>query len=619
MHRISGPRGTSAPTRTSRTDCRVFLVVEELEGRIAPAVLTPVQVRHAYGFDQITFTGPSGQAIRGDGNGQTIAIVSAYNNARIASDLDTFDRAFSINGTQTLYAQYGAASKFLTVANPQGTPLNDTSGLWTLETALDVEWAHAIAPGSRILLVQARSSSFYDLMGAVAYARKQPGVVVVSMSWGAKEFAGQTSYDGYFTTPAGHWGGSDGLGGARLTGGVTFVAASGDAGAPALWPATSANVLAVGGTTLGVDAYGNYLRETTWVGSGGGYSKQVREPAYQLSYQKSGWRTTPDVAYNADPSSSVYVYSSYKIKGYSGWFGVGGTSAGAPQWAALVAIADQGRALAGKGSLDGPTQTLPALYAFAAADFHDILSGSNGYQAAAGYDLATGRGSPFANRVVKDLVATNIKTAAPKTTSTTLPKVSASVLAQTFFVFTGSPGPGRFMPSEAREVDGHDTAFLILRHLQTDGIPVSEQRQFLPTAPGQALVSDGPVGLEPRKSMAWNTPGGRAENGSEVAPFPTILPVAPAPALPENASAAFWASQVAVPPFQALDACFAEAARRDDLARVDASTPVGALRPHDRPPAATMSLLGLAFVLTGSGSHVGREAERRGAKPWPTQ
>jgi subtilase family serine protease len=202
---------------------KIRLHVERLEDRATPAALTPTQVRHAYGFDQITFNTPAG-TVPGDGRGETIAIVDAYNDPFIANDVNTFDSRYSINGSQSLYTQYGAASSFLSVVAATGTP--NSSG-WAGEIALDVEWAHAIAPGAKILLVEARSSSFSDLMSAVNYARSQPGVVTVSMSWGASEFSGETSssYQSYFTTPAGHTG-------------ITFVGASGDSGAPAIWPAS---------------------------------------------------------------------------------------------------------------------------------------------------------------------------------------------------------------------------------------------------------------------------------------------------------------------------------------------------------------------------------------------
>src|SRR5262245_52722650 len=124
-------RSEAARPRPARCGIRyVRLEVEELESRTVPSVLTPVQVRHAYGFDQVRFS-VNGQSIVGDGSGQTIAIVNAYNNTRIFSDLDTFDRAFSITPGQTLYQQYGPAGRFLTQVNPQGTPRTDNSGgLW---------------------------------------------------------------------------------------------------------------------------------------------------------------------------------------------------------------------------------------------------------------------------------------------------------------------------------------------------------------------------------------------------------------------------------------------------------------------------------------------------------
>ncbi len=383
---MKSPR-TVAPHRP-----RAVLRLEALEARDTPAALTPAQVRHAYGFDQIRFG-----SVAGDGTGQTIAIVDAYNDPYVLSDLDTFDRRYSINGSQTLYQQYGAASSFLTVARLNNAR-NDAG--WAGEIALDVEWAHAIAPGAKILLVEARSSSLSDLLAAVNYARNQPGVTTVSMSWGSNEFRGETSatYQAYFGTPAGHTG-------------VTFVGASGDSGAPAIWPSVSTNVLSVGGTRLAVDASGNYVGETAWRFSGGGPSAYFTRPGYQAG--ANGYagtrRGSPDVAYDADPNTGFSVYNTYD----GGWEQVGGTSAGAPQWAALVAIANQGLALNGVGSLDGPTQALPLIYSLSSADFHDITSGSNGYSASGGYDLATGRGSPRANLVVQDLITGDIAAVRP--------------------------------------------------------------------------------------------------------------------------------------------------------------------------------------------------------------
>jgi subtilase family serine protease len=366
---------------------RIILRVEQLEARATPATLTPAQVSHAYGFDAVRFV-VGNNTYRADGTGQTIAIVDAYRAPNIFSDVDVFDRTYRATNRSesSLYNQYGPANSFLTVATPQGTP--SISSGWSQEIALDVEWAHAIAPGAKILLVEAKSSSMTDLLNAVDYARNYPGVSAVSMSWGSTEFSTETNSDGRFTTPAGHVG-------------VTFVGASGDNGAPAIWPAVSQNVLAVGGTTLQTDGSGNVLGETAWSGSGGGTSRYVALPTYQTSVVGGSRRGAPDVSYNANPSTGFSVYVTGGIN--TGWYTIGGTSAGTPQWAALVAIANQGRTLFGKSGLSGP-DTLAAIYSMSSSNFRDITSGSNGYAATAGYDLATGRGSPLAFPVIRDLV-----------------------------------------------------------------------------------------------------------------------------------------------------------------------------------------------------------------------
>jgi subtilase family serine protease len=342
-----------------------------------PGGLSPQQVSQAYGFNQITFDNGT---IRGDGSGQTIAIVDAYNQPNIASDLQTFDATYGLP----------APPNFVVVNENGGGSLPAANQSWGLEESLDVEWAHAMAPGANILLVEANSASYSNLMVAVNYARNQPGVSVVSMSWGSGEFSAESYYNSYFTTPAGHQG-------------VTFIASSGDNGAVE-FPSTSPNVLAVGGTQLTTDGAGNYIGEVAWNDSGGGISTAEAQPSYQKGVvtQTSAYRAVPDVAYNASSASAYAIYDTY---GYNGWLEAYGTSAGAPQWAALIALADQGRALAGEGSLDGGSQTLPTLYQLPQTDFHDITSGSNGhYSASPGYDLITGRGSPIADRIVAGLV-----------------------------------------------------------------------------------------------------------------------------------------------------------------------------------------------------------------------
>jgi hypothetical protein len=379
----------------------------------APVGLTPTQIRHAYGFDQIV-TG----SVQGDGTGQTIAIIDAYDTPTITSDLHNFDVAWGIPDPPSFkrVAQDGSTNYPFTDPAGPGNP----NGTWEMETSLDVEWAHALAPGASILLVEANDASNGNLMSAaVGYARGQPGVSVISMSFGQNDFSGETSYDSLFTTPSGHTG-------------ITFLAATGDNGQPSGYPAYSPNVVAVGGTTLNVDGSGNIISETGWSGSGGGVSTLEPQPSYQNPTTNSfsnTHRANPDVAFDADPNTGVPVYDSWDFTASTPWEQFGGTSFSTPSWGALIAIADQGRVAAGLTSLDGPSQTLPNLYSVSANDFSDITSGSNGFSAGVGYDLVTGRGSPKAALLVNDLVgAYTVASSTPANgTTVSTPPVDFSV------------------------------------------------------------------------------------------------------------------------------------------------------------------------------------------------
>jgi subtilase family serine protease len=360
-------------------------ILERLEHRCLTASLTASQVRAAYGLDAITFTTRSGATVTGDGRGETIALIEAYHSPHLVSDLHTFDRAF------------GLPDPALSVVNLAG---RTTNAGWALEEALDVEWAHAIAPGARILVIEAPSQARQAFVAAIDRARRAPRVVAVSMSWGFGET--RTESSAHFKTPAGH-------------GGVTFVAASGDDGplSGPEWPAVSPNVLAVGGTTLVLDSAGHYVFETAWNESSGGDSQFFGEPSFQASVQSSGKRRTPDVAFDANPQTGVAVYETAPHSNQGSWQRIGGTSLGTPAWAAIIAIVDQGRALAGNPSLDGATQTLPALYALPSTDFHQIGSPFGGdNRIAAELSVTTGLGSPIGPLLVSDLVASFPRSAA---------------------------------------------------------------------------------------------------------------------------------------------------------------------------------------------------------------
>ena len=369
---------------------------ERLEDRGLLSMLTPAQVRQAYGMNAVEFTA-GGQSIPGTGAGETIAIIGAYHNPFVTSELAAFD------------ATYGLSNPALAQVDLAGARTN--SG-WAGEEALDVEYSHVMAPGASIIVVEAASADTSDLMNAVNVARNIPGVSVVTMSWGGGEFRGQIFYDQFFTTPPGH-------------NGVTFVTASGDYGSKygADWPTSSPNVVGVGGTSLWVNAAGNTVLETGWSGSGGGFSVLEPEPAYQKAVQRRGRRSTPDVAMVADPNTGVPVFMLDPVSGEPSWGVFGGTSLSAQLFGGVIAVANQGRALAGLGTLDGPTQTLPLLYSVSSADFRQINSGSNGHRATAGYNLVTGRGTPIGPLLVSDLSNPNTKiplkaTATPTKTRT---------------------------------------------------------------------------------------------------------------------------------------------------------------------------------------------------------
>lgn len=347
---------------------------------------TPAQLQAAYGFNRISIA--SGI----NGTGQTIAIVDAYNAPTIRTDLQAFDRAYGLPDPPSLTVMSQTGS---TTALPPNDPSPNRQNDWEVEEALDVEWAHALAPGAKIVLVEANSANDSDLMAAVRTAASLPGVSVVSMSWGGSEDSSELTEDSVFKTPVGHQG-------------VTFLASTGDSGQPGGFPAYSPNVVAVGGTTLNVGATGNYLSETAWADSGGGISRYESQPSYQhgVVTQSTTRRTIPDISFVADPNTGVGVYDSFSFGTATPWEQIGGTSLSAPAWAALVSIVNQQRVQNGLTTLDGSRQLLPMLYQLDQTNpsvFHDITSGNNGFAAGRGYDLVTGLGSPVVNLLVPAL------------------------------------------------------------------------------------------------------------------------------------------------------------------------------------------------------------------------
>jgi hypothetical protein len=296
-----------------------------------PLSLDPAMVDAGYEFNQVGFTAPDGSEVQGNGAGTTIAIVDAFGSPTIVNDLETFDSHWGISNND-------ASGNFCLTVQPLGganvTPgAVATNGDWAAETALDVEWAHAVAPGAHILLVEAPDDSMIHLLDSVVYAANQPGVVDVSMSWGddVSNMTEPALLDGFLVSPSGH------LDSNGATGGVTFLAASGDDGQVS-YPAASENVLSVGGLSVGVGLNGQIQTIGAWnntFGSSGG-GANIYAPSWQEPY----------VALTADPLAGVWTYNSTPgtAPGSSapGWQVVGGTSFACAAWAGLVSIIDQG-------------------------------------------------------------------------------------------------------------------------------------------------------------------------------------------------------------------------------------------------------------------------------------
>ena len=363
----------------------------------------PDQLRAAYGVQPLLNAGDTGA-------GKTIIIIDAYGSPTLATDVANFNAVWGLPATNlSVYTPFGIAP----------TDPDNATG-WSGETTLDVEWAHAIAPGAAIALVIAKSNNDSDILDATEYAIDHNLGDVVSQSFGEAEQCmapADLARQGVLFKLA-------------VAKGMTLCASSGDQGAgqpacdgsptyfkSASTPASDPNVTGVGGTELTADGIsGAYQSETTWnesaifedaVAGGGGESVLFPRPLYQLASTPvrlgSGKRLVPDVSYNAA------VFQGVIVAWRGSFFRFGGTSAGSPQWAAIAAIANQ---VAGHrlGNIN------PALYLIAklplSGAFHDVADGSTnsvpdgsggtitGFSAIKGYDEATGLGSPNAAALV---------------------------------------------------------------------------------------------------------------------------------------------------------------------------------------------------------------------------
>ncbi len=346
---VPGDQGVKAHTH------HVIMVRPNFTGT-APSGETPQSLRAVY---NVPASGGSG----------TIAIVDAYNYGTAQNDLTVFSNQFGLPVCTT------ANGCFKKIFAGGSKPRVDCG--WAQEAALDLQWAHAMAPNAKIVFVVAASSRLSDLFQAVdvatQYVAGSGGKGEVSMSWGSSEFSGEAVYDGHF-----------------VNGNVVYFASSGDTGGVTSYPAVSPNVVAAGGTTVNRNSSGAFVSETAWSGSGGGPSKYETRPGYQASVSAivGSQRGIPDFSFDADPNSGVSVYDSTSCQGLKGWLVFGGTSVASPSLAGIVNLA---------GHFAPSSQSeLTTVYSNESntSDFRDITSGKAGsFSAKTGWDFVTGVGS----------------------------------------------------------------------------------------------------------------------------------------------------------------------------------------------------------------------------------
>ncbi|HEV7654456.1 MAG TPA: S53 family peptidase [Mycobacteriales bacterium] len=362
----------------------------------------PAQIRAAYGIDKVNATGA----------GRSIVIVDAFQSPTIQHDLDLFDSVFELPAaTVNIVAPDGLTPFDQADANQTG---------WAGEISLDVEWAHAVAPAAKITLVLSKTNDDADILSATKFAVDHNLGDVISQSFGEDERCVDPAIAAQ----------QHRVFQAATLKGITLLASSGDQGAAqptcdgstfskaVSSPATDPLVTAVGGTLLDADGItGAYHSETTWnepdfeAGGGGGFSTLTPTPIFQKQLHLPS-RGVPDVSYNAGINTGVLAVWSTSGQGADLLFIFGGTSAGSPQWAGLVALSAQLRH-ARVGWLNPQLYALSLVKPVYNALFHDITTGDNtfhgeafgdptipGFAAKKGWDAATGLGTPKANTIV---------------------------------------------------------------------------------------------------------------------------------------------------------------------------------------------------------------------------
>ncbi len=336
--------------------------------------LSPQDIQTAYNFIPLYDNGING-------SGESIAIIVAHGDPSLLQDVDTFDSFYGLSKLTN--------DSNLIIEQPFGTPSFYPAN-WTSETALDVEVIHSLAPGARIYVIVSPNDSW--LFQTVNYTIKNIPTNVISLSWGSSELYYNQQEITYLNSMFNY----------AQSRGINVFVASGDTGAynsqntPNVnFPASSPDVIAVGGTTLSIYSDGTYKSEVGWNGSGGGESQFFSKPPFQPDI--GSYRMVPDVSFNAGTPLCIYVNSQ--------WGGFYGTSAAAPSWAAIDSLINQ-QLNGDKGYLDS---SLYSLYKNVGNFvFNNITSGCNGLYCANGkYNEVTGLGSPKVYQLVEALSNTS--------------------------------------------------------------------------------------------------------------------------------------------------------------------------------------------------------------------
>jgi subtilase family serine protease len=322
--------------------------------------MTPAQMRSFYNMPA---SGGSG----------VIAIVDAYDYPDAISNFNTFSAEFGLP-RETSANPTASSNKVLQVVYQGGIkPVQSVD--WNQEEALDIQWAHAMAPSAKIVLVEAHSSGLSDLYASVDQAASFPGVKQVSMSWGGSETYSELELDVHFNKS-----------------GPIFLAASGDYGGATTYPGVSPYVLAVGGTTVNTNRYGVFESEFGWYDSGGGPSSFEKKPAWQVGVANTGvTRSIPDISANGDPNTGLSVYG--PVQSWWGpasytWMAVGGTSAATASMAGMLNLAGS--------TSSSTTALLKHIYSLVGSkDYRDITVGNNGFPCLKDWDFVTGVGTPL--------------------------------------------------------------------------------------------------------------------------------------------------------------------------------------------------------------------------------